>query len=315
MKRIRLVGAALAAVTVMMFGSACTQTAEVQNIGLYYGHGPLEGNHFERVINPGSGAQIQGFFDTIAWLPVNQRNYIVSKNADEGDRAGSDVIRVPAKGGVNMDFEVSVYFKLNTHTGDIKGFKGGTLRRFYEQICKKYKCTEDSGWDRMLNDNFRKIIETSMRERVFSYTVDELFANAIGEASGNEDAIRKIQLDIAATLKENINRVLGGPYFCGPTFDRDKPDCPNFEFIINSAEPTSASVRNSFDSVRAATNEAAAAKARAEGQAAAQAASQRALTPEYLRFLEIQAQQRCAESDKCTLVVTPGGTNVNVQSR
>ena len=86
----------------------------------------------------------------------------------------------------------------------------------------------------MLNDNFRKIIETSMRERVFTYTVDELFANAVGEASGHEDAIRKIQVDIASTLKENISRVLGGQYFCGPTFDRDKPDCPDFEFIINS---------------------------------------------------------------------------------
>jgi hypothetical protein len=302
-----------AVLAVMVLGSACTQTAEVQNIGLYYGHGPIEGNHFERVILPGSGAQIQGFFDTIAWLPVNQRNYIVSKVEGEGDRGGADVIRVPAKGGVNMDFEVSVYFKLNTHTDDVRNYKGGTLRRFYEQICKKYKCTEESGWDRMLNDNFRKIIETSMRERVFSYTVDELFANAVGESSGNEDAIRKIQLDIASTLKENINRVLGGDYFCGPTFDRDKPECPDFEFIINSAEPTSASVRNSFDSVRAATNDAAAQKARAEGQAASQAASQNALTPEYLRFLEIQAMQRCAESDKCTLVVSPSGsTNVNV---
>jgi regulator of protease activity HflC (stomatin/prohibitin superfamily) len=308
----RRVAAVVLALAVVTLGSGCTKTAAVQNIGLYYGHGPLEGNHFERVILPGSGAQLQGFFDTIAWLPINQRNYIVSKHPGEGDRSGTDVIRVPAKGGVNMDFEVSVYFKLNTHSDDIKGFKGGTLRRFYEQICKKYDCASDDGWDRMLNDNFRKIIETSMRERVFTYTVDELFANAVGEASGHEDAIRKIQVDIAATLKENISRVLGGQYFCGPTFDRDKEACPDFEFIINSAEPSSASVRNSFDAVRAATNEANAAKARAEGQAASQAASQRALTPEYLRFLEIQATQKCAESPNCTLVVSSGGTNVNV---
>lgn len=311
-KRLSAVAVVLLAV---VLGAGCSQTAEVQNIGLYYTGGPIQGKHFKRVIQPGSGAQFQGIGDTIAWLPVNQRNYIVSKHEGEGDRAGADVIRVPARGGVLMDFEVSVYFKLNTHTDDMKDFKGGTLRRFYEQICKKYDCAENDGWNKMLNDNFRKIIETSMRQRVFNYTVDELFANAEGEASGKDDAINKIQSDIASTIKTNVSQVLGGQYFCGPKFDRDKPECPDFEFIINSAEPTDQAVRESFARIRASLNDAQSAKARAEGQAAAQAASQRALTPEYLRSLEIEAMRACAASGNCTLIFTPNGGNVNVNTR
>lgn len=315
MKRFKRVALAVGVGLVLtLLGGACTTQTGVTTIGLYYTGGWHEGEHFEKVILPGSGAQFRGWGDSIVRLPVNQRNYIVSKAEGEGDRQGADVIRVPAKGGVLMDFEVAVYFKLNTHTDDIKGFKGGTLRKFNEQICRKYNCDDGGGWDKMLNDNFRKILETSMRQRVFNYSVDELFANAEGQASGSEDAILKIQSDIASTIKTNVNKVLGGQYFCGPKFDRDKKECPDFEFVINSAEPASKAVRQSFDAVRSAANEAQASKARAEGTKASQQASQVALTPEYLRFLEIQAMQSCAKSANCTLVVTPGG-NVNVNTK
>lgn len=213
-----------------------------------------------------------------------------------------------------MDFEVSVYFKLNT--------SDKVVPDFYREICTKYNCTEQAGWDAMLNDNFRKMLETSMRARVFEFTADELYANAHGEKSGNEDAIRIIQSEIASALKDNVNSVLGGEYFCGPQFNRNNPDvCPDFQFIINSAEPTSEAIRSSFDdqrvalnSVQTAQNKALAKRAEAEGTLAAQQASQAALTPEYLRLREIEAMEKCAASANCTLVVTPGGTNVNVQA-
>lgn len=292
-----------------VFGGGCSATAGIDKVGLYYTGGMIQGQHFKKVIEPGSGATLLGWADDIKWLPAGQRNYIVSKNANEGDREGADIITVPAKGGVAMDFEVAVYFKLNTHTEDIAGFKGGTLRKFYEQICKKYECTEEDGWDRMLNDNFRKIIETSMRQKVFSYTVDELYANTEGEASGKEDAILKIQSEIANQLKQNVNTTLGGNFFCGPTFDRDKEGCPDFQFNINSAEPKDEAVRNSFaqqrvaaNAVVTAENEARAKKAAAEGTAAANNALRASLSPEYLELQRIEALKLCAQNPNCTII-------------
>lgn len=315
-KTVRIAAPLLLAGT-MVLGTGCASQAPVDKVGLYYTGGPMQGRHFKKVITPGSGSTFLGFADDVKWLPIGQRNYIVSKKPQEGDKKGSvDFIRVPAKGGVNMDFEVSVYFKLNTLTDDIKGYKGGTLRRFWETIGKRYEADTEHGWDNMLNDNFRKIIEASMRQKVFSFTVDELYANAEGAASGREDAILKIQNEIAAQLKENINSTLGGNYFCGPTFDRGRDECPPFQFIINSAEPTDAPVRDSFSAQRVAANgvitaqnQAQAQKAAAEGTAAAQNALKGNLSPEYLELQRIEAQKACAQSDKCTLIF--GGLGVS----
>lgn len=305
---------------VMLLGSGCASQAPVDKVGLYYTGGPIQGRHFKKVITPGSGSTFLGFADDVKWLPIGQRNYIVSKKPQEGDKKGTiDFIRVPAKGGVNMDFEVSVYFKLNTLTDDIKGYDGGTLRHFWETIGKRYNADTDGGWDNMLNDNFRKIIEASMRQKVFSFTVDELYANAEGAASGKDDAILKIQNEIAAQLKENINTTLGGNYFCGPTFDRSKPDCPPFQFIINSAEPTDQGVRDSYSAQRVAANgvitaqnQAQAQKAAAEGTAAAQNALKGNLSPEYLELQRIEAQKDCAQSQKCTLILGVGGATPTI---
>ena len=321
-RRARLLACVL--LTLVAVGTAsCTAPAPVDEVGLYYNGGPIEGNSFERVVLPGSGTALLGPSDRIKWLPAGQRNYIVSKNTDEGDRQGSDFVEVPAKGGVAVQFEVSVYFKLNTSTARLtigdKTYPGGILQRFWEEIGKRYGADTRNGWDAMLNDNFRKIIEASMRQKVFNYSVDELYANTEGEASGKEDAILQIQNEIATQIKENINQGLGGQYFCGPTFNRDRPDvCPDFQFIINSAEPPEA-VRASFAAQRIAANEVVTAQNRAQAKAAEaegtrlqQEALRGSLTPEYLDLQRIEALKLCAQNQSCT-IVNGSGADVLVQ--
>lgn len=309
--------------SLVVLGTAnCTTAAPVDQVGLYYTGGPMQGNHFKRLVIPGSGSQFVGIFDHIHKLPAGQRNYIVSKNPKEGDRKEADFIRVPAQ-GVLMDFEVSVYFKLNTHTDDIPGFKGGTLRRFYEQICKKYSCDNGgAAWDHMLDQNLRKIIENSIQEKVRPIDVGVLYA-AQGATSTNNDALVAIQRDIGGTLKERVNSVLGGEFFCGPGFVIDKPDCPPLDFIINSAEPVDQAVRDSFARIRSSQNEVETAKneaVKAGEQAKGEAARQNALkgagelTTGQIAYLNAQANLACAQntSGSCVLVASSAGTNIQV---
>ena len=48
----------------------------VDKVGLHYNGGPIEGQSFARIIQPGSGAQFLGPRDTLITLPIDQRSYV-----------------------------------------------------------------------------------------------------------------------------------------------------------------------------------------------------------------------------------------------
>lgn len=286
----------------------------VDRLGLHYTGGPIEGQKFVKIIDPGSGQQFLGLQDQLVLLPATQRDYIAgtSRNVD------GPAIVAPAKGGVEMQFEISAYFTLNT-SPDV-------VRRFYERVCIKFECTTEDGWDLMLENNFRKPIEQAVQQSIRGYTVDELYAGEAREATTEEQVVSllvQVQDEIASDLKDNINRILGGDYFCGPTFERENPsECPDFQFQIVKAVPTNQSVIEAFaenaasqQRVITAQNQASAEVAVAEGQRRAQEALAGIYSdPAYVAYLRALAIQKCAENSGCTLVVTPDGTDVNVNS-
>lgn len=309
---------AVALVALVIVGSflAGWKATPVDQLGLHYTGGPFEGQKFVEIIEPGSGNEFLGLQDKLILLPVTQRDYTAS--GDEGSD-GPPII-APARGGVEMQFEVGAYFTLNT-SSDV-------IRRFYERVCVKFGCDSEAGWDEMLRINFRRPIEQAIQQSIRDFTVNELYAGKPeAGASTEEEAtaiLVRVQDQIAADLKENINTILGGDYFCGPTFDRANPDvCPDFEFQITSAVPTSQAVRDAFaenaasqQAVVTAENLAAAKVAEAEGQAQAQAALNGLYAdPNYIAYLNALALQECAGNSNCTLVVSPGGTAVNVTPR
>ena len=265
---------------------------------LHYSGGPVQGTHFKSVVAPGTHTKFYGLLERYYYLPSTQRNYIISHNADEGDRKRADSIQSPSKDGVVFDFQVAVYFKLNTHQA--------VVRRFLEQICLKYGCTDlspDGGWDRMLNDNFRQQIENAIQTESRKYGTDDL--------ANNGDTLRQIQSDVGSNLKERINTVLGDEYFCGPTFDPSKPACPDFTFVLKKVEAPQ-NIRDNYAAVKASQiaiqqkqNEV----AQAQQQAAAAAALNAAISnnPNYVLLKAI-------ESGKITFWVLPSGNNFTLQT-
>lgn len=307
-----VLGITMAVVVLIQFFMGWRATP-VDMIGLHYTGGPFEGQRFVGIVEPGSGNRFLGLQDQLALLPVTQRDY----TASEDDGADGPPIVAPARGGVDMKFDVGAYFTLNT-TADV-------ARRFYERVCIKFECDSDAGWNAMLKVNFRRPIEQAIQQSIRDYTVNELYAGVPEAGAATEEEataiLERVQDQISADLKENINTVLGGDFFCGPTFDRSVADCPDFEFQITSATPTSEAVRNAFNdnaasqqAVVTARNNAESAVAVAEGNRAAQEAVQASLTPEYLRLREIEAMGKCAENPSCTVVFTDGSTGVNVQT-
>lgn len=308
------IGAVLTVILLILLISAWG-SAPSNKIGLHYNGGPIEGQSFHRIIPPGSGATFLGPGDTIALLPIDQRSYTTcAADNVNGDTCDGPDIVAATRGGAEMRFRIGVSFKLNT--GD------DIIQKFYEQICRKYDCASGDGWDKMLQVVYRGPIEQAIQQSVRNYTVDQLFAG-VDEDGGATAVLEDVQSDIAADLKENINQFVGGDYFCGPGFDRDKPDvCPDFQFQITDAVPTDDGVRSSFarnlsseQEVITARNEANAEVARAEGTKRAQEALAGLYTdPAYIAYLNAVAVGECAKNSNCTLIVGDSA-GVNIQPR
>ncbi|MCA1845822.1 MAG: SPFH domain-containing protein, partial [Actinobacteria bacterium] len=183
-------------------------------IGISYGGGPIEGQHFQGIHPPGSNLFVNGYLDKLYLYPVTQRNYIISRRTDEGDVRGEDQVTAPSKDRIPITFQVAVYFKLNTDK----------LRKFHEQIGLKYHAWTDDGFRRMLNESFRQQIEFALQKEARSYEVVDLYAK--------NDVLASIQQTIGSVLKGNVSNVLGDEYFCGPTYVAGSGQCPDFTFVV-----------------------------------------------------------------------------------
>lgn len=199
---------------------------DAQSVCLSYGGGPIESNHFQGTFEPSSETRLNGAFDKWFTYPISVRAYSVSsaagEEAEKGVNAESDqqsadaITSIPAttKDRVNVDWQVTISFKLNTNL----------LRQFHEQLGLRYKAYEDSGWDRMLRQTLRKQLETSLARITRRYEVAEVWAD--------ERTLRDIERAVASTLKDQVNTALGGQYFCGPRFRIRRKACPDFELKI-----------------------------------------------------------------------------------
>lgn len=82
---IAVVAVALAIVFLQGWGSV-----PVDRLGLHYTGGPIEGQKFVKIIEPGSGQQFLGLQDKLVLLPVTQRDYIAG-TSENVDPDGADV--------------------------------------------------------------------------------------------------------------------------------------------------------------------------------------------------------------------------------
>lgn len=186
-------------------------------IGISYGGGPIEGSHFQRVVQPGSRLFFNGFFDPLYLYPADQQNYIVSTVPSEGAKPKADRVVAPSKDRVQVSYQVAVYFRLNTDL----------LRPFHEEFGLKYQAYTAAGWDRLIEDTFRQQLENAIQEETRRYAVADIY--------GNADLLLKIQGAVQSTLSDRLELAMGERYFCAPTF-RTGGECNDPTFVIKKVD-------------------------------------------------------------------------------
>jgi SPFH domain / Band 7 family len=227
-------------------------------VGISYGGGPIEGVHFQRIVQPGSNLYFNGFFDNLYLYPSDQVNYIVPKQSAQSTQAAQqqaaqqaqgqgdqqaqasqqaqgsqpavDAVVAPTRDRVQVSYQVAVYFKLNTDE----------LRDFHEQLGLRYRAYTTDGWNNLIRDTFRQQIENALQEE--TRKVD------VADVVGNADLLVELQDSVQAKLTQRLEDALGNRFFCAPTF-RPGGDCGDPTFVIKRLDiPTS--VAKAFEDVR-----------------------------------------------------------------
>jgi regulator of protease activity HflC (stomatin/prohibitin superfamily) len=222
-------------------------------VGISYGGGPLEGVHFQRIVQPGSNLFFNGFFDDLYLYPSDQVNYIVPQQPTpppttqttqttqagqqaqagqtaQGGQPAADAVVAPTRDRVQVSYQVAVYFKLNTDE----------LRDFHEQLGLRYRAYTTNGWDSLIRDTFRQQIENALQEETRKVDVADLV--------GNADLLVDLQDNVQAKLTQRLETALGQQFFCAPTFGPGG-DCGDPTFVIKRVDiPTS--VAKAFEDVR-----------------------------------------------------------------
>lgn len=253
--------------------SACSTIADPDAVGLYYLKGNSDGYKFGKCIEPGATGDAEWNNEAI-YLPTNLRTWTIDDMPDPANPGryviapgadSADVIVVsaaPEEGqpsGVQVRVSTKTNFKLNTYCDA----SGGKAREFWEAIGRRYEADNLAvGWKNMLNAELVPVQKTIIKDVLRAYSANPLIANQNGVQT-------EAQQKITERLATEFNRIAGGNFFCGPSFNRARPDCPPLELLIIGIENADPGIQAARNEKQKAVELAAAKLATANGEAAA----------------------------------------------
>ena len=205
-----------------------------------YGGGLFEAETQKGTFEPGSGRDFVGMGDTIIELPANIRNYIIDKDPGSGDVPDIDFIRTPTGDGTQLDYELSVRFRINTDIGC----------DFWDETGKRFDIDEPEGWSNFLDQNLRPIIENTMKsESQAQGDWEDVWRNRLQDG---EPTWTIMQNNIGSRIVTEVNRSLGDDFLCGVSWEPGDTTCPAFEVLIKSAQPQDESLMSRYTDIQAA---------------------------------------------------------------
>ncbi len=301
--------------------TACAEISDPDKIGLYYMEGSSDGYKFGECIMPGKTGP--GLWNnSIVYLPTSTRNWLVDDAEHADDKDPLVVAAAPQTdqpSGIAVRVNIQANFALNTFCDD----QGGVVREFWEKIGRRNEADTDAGWKKMLATTFSTTLKSISKDEVRKYNADELVANKDGVQA-------KVLTAISEKFSAEVNRLSGGPFFCGPDFNPASSSCPPIQLQMIGIELADKGLQDARNKKQEAIELAAAELARAQGKAAAMVAEAEGVrdaaaklnalynTPGWVALQkQIEAGkalvEACKAAKECRLVVGADGTLVMAQ--
>lgn len=311
MKRsVKLIGAATVAALALGTTAACSTTAEPDVIGLYYMAGPIDGNHFDHCWEPGTTTSYT-WNNYAVFLPSSLRTWNISA---DGTGDSSQPIVVNAKpeedqpSGVQVSLWTQTNFTLNTFCGEDNKDPNSPIVQFWERIGRRYGADTVDGWKIMLSNTIVTALETSSRSVAREYTADVLVSGTVREEAQNK---------IASLFQQEIKRVVGGEFFCSPTYVPGG-ECGAVQVLLKDVDYTNPAIQQARDEKQAAIERAAAMEAEAQGKLDAATVEQQLYDiPAWVELEKMRLQKEmveaCAANPNCTIVLGADGAIVGTR--
>lgn len=305
--------------------TACSEIAPPDEVGLWYAQGQIDGNTFDHCVKPGVVDETS-WNDSVYWVPNSLRTWnAAAKEAPSVDTTTPLTLTAKPATGQSSGLEVNVYtqtnFMLNTFCGADERDKSSPLVQWWEKIGKRYGADTDEGWLAMLNATVVPALEKA-KNTLRSYSADEL---VLGNVWSDAEKV------FSAAFSTELERLSGGDFFCGPSFNRAVNECAPVAVSIKDVDYTDPKIQQARSEKQAAVERAQAQVAEAEGNAKAAIAeaegklkaaqAQQALygNAAWLQLemakLELERAKACAAATNCTIVLSTDGAQIHVGGR
>lgn len=287
--------------------TGCATATEPDKVGLYYMEGVSDGYHFGKCLEPGSSDD-WSWNNSIVFLPTNLRTWNIQPQGGDSDRpitvASKPEANQPSGVQVNVWSQVNLMLNTNCESG-----QESTVVKFWEKIGRRYKADTDEGWKAMLLNTVVPALEKATRVVVRNYAADPLVAGT---------NLPEIQEAIAKEFSSELARVTGGPYFCGPDFNRVTKTCTPVQVLVKDVDYTDPGIQQARNEKQQALERATALVAEAEGKLKA-ANAQQALynNPAWLELekakIQLEIAKNCGQNPNCHMYMGADGTIISTK--
>ena len=277
--------------------AACNTRPPSDMIALYYKAGAGDNKKFEECIEPGTEGKYP-YDDEVFYLPTSLRSWAVLEDGGDSNSpfvVGSAIDPKTGLAGPQVKVWVTVKFYLNT---DCTGGVNSPIVQFWQRTgnrpWKDGKGISQAGedgfneeaWVAMLKATLVPVELGVLQEETRKYIADDLDANKDGVWTRMEQAI-------GPAFNESLKGSVGGDYFCGSSYNRDKKPvtCPPVSIDIVSIDFADAGIQTARNDVFKAKQQREAELTRAQTELdKANLLAKANRNPQYLDFAKLEME-------------------------